>query len=102
MNLGQYIVMGALRIYKFVISPALHVLIGPSGGCRFHPTCSVYAADAVRVHGVVKGSVLAAGRICRCHPWGGCGHDPVPEKNSASVGSQQTQRHPTVGAHSTS
>jgi len=77
MNLGQYIAMGVLRIYQFAISPALHVLIGPLGGCRFHPTCSVYAADAVRVHGVVKGSVLAAGRICRCHPWGGQGWDPA-------------------------
>ena len=102
MNLGQYIAMGVLRIYQFAISPALHVLIGPLGGCRFHPTCSVYAADAVRVHGVVKGSVLAAGRICRCHPWGGCGHDPVPESNPASVGSQQAQGHPPMGAHSTS
>jgi len=42
---------------------------------------SVYAIDAVRQHGALAGTALAAKRICRCHPWGGCGHDPVPEKN---------------------
>jgi len=98
MNLGQYIAMGVLRIYKFAISPALHVLFGPSGGCRFHPTCSVYAAEAVRAHGVMKGSVLAVGRICRCHPWGGCGHDPVPGSDPASAGAQPTPGHHPAGA----
>ena len=78
MNLAQGIALGALRLYKLAVSPLLHTLVGPFGGCRFQPTCSVYAADAVRQHGVLKGSALAARRICRCHPWGGCGHDPVP------------------------
>ena len=99
MNLGQYIAVGVLRIYQFAVSPALHVLIGPSGGCRFHPTCSVYAADAVRVHGVVKGSVLATGRICRCHPWGGCGNDPVPEKHSAPAGDRAAHCRQPAGTH---
>ena len=64
-----------------VISPALGAFFGPAGGCRFTPTCSVYAADAVREHGAVRGSWLATKRLCRCQPWGGHGHDPVPEKN---------------------
>jgi len=100
MNLGQHIATGALRIYKFAVSPALHVLCGPLGGCRFYPTCSMYAAEAVRVHGTIKGSALTVGRLCRCHPWGGCGHDPVPEKAAVSVGAQQSR--PSVIAHPTS
>lgn len=80
MNIGQRIAMSVLWIYKRVVSPILHTLLGPFSGCRFHPTCSVYAAEAVRRHGVGKGSILAAKRICRCHPWGECGHDPVPDR----------------------
>jgi uncharacterized protein len=78
MNLVQGIALGLLRAYKLVVSPVLHTFVGPLGGCRFQPTCSVYTADAVRQHGILKGSALAARRICRCHPWGGCGDDPVP------------------------
>ena len=62
------------------IAPAQVFLFGPAGGCRFTPTCSQYAMDAIRAHGALAGGALAAKRICRCHPWGGCGHDPVPEK----------------------
>lgn len=80
-NFVIWILLFALRTYKIFISPVLTVLCGPLGGCRFTPTCSVYAAEAVREHGAVAGSILAAKRICRCQPWGGCGHDPVPEKS---------------------
>jgi putative membrane protein insertion efficiency factor len=69
-----------LRLYKVAVSPILHSLIGPFGGCRFTPTCSVYAAEAVALHGVIKGTVLAVQRICRCHPWGECGEDAVPKE----------------------
>jgi putative membrane protein insertion efficiency factor len=79
MNIVQRIAIGVLWIYQRVASPVLHTLAGPFGGCRFHPTCSAYAAEAVRRHGVGQGSILAAKRICRCHPWGECGDDPVPE-----------------------
>ncbi|MBR7092511.1 MAG: membrane protein insertion efficiency factor YidD [Clostridia bacterium] len=48
--------------------------------CRFTPTCSAYAAEAIQVHGVIKGCALAVWRILRCNPWGGSGYDPVPEK----------------------
>lgn len=71
----------AIRVYQLTVSPAQVYLFGPTGGCRYTPTCSVYAAEAVREHGAVAGTVLAARRICRCHPWGGCGDDPVPARN---------------------
>lgn len=68
----------AIRAYQLTLSPLLTLLFGATGGCRYTPTCSVYAVDALREHGAVTGTALAAKRICRCHPWGGCGHDPVP------------------------
>jgi len=67
-----YLLSLPVRAYRLVLSP----WVGRS--CRFQPTCSEYALDALRLHGGVKGSYLAAHRICRCHPWGGEGYDPVP------------------------
>lgn len=61
-----------IRIYQLVISP----LLGPK--CRFTPTCSQYAAEALKKHGLIKGGALAAKRISRCRPGGGSGYDPVP------------------------
>ena len=58
--------------YKGAISPML------PASCRYTPTCSTYAIQALRKHGPVKGLYLAIRRILRCHPWGGCGYDPVP------------------------
>ena len=66
-----------VRFYRVVISP----LLPPA--CRYHPTCSAYALEAIRVHGPLRGSALAARRIARCHPWGGAGIDPVPGKKAA-------------------
>ena len=63
-----------IRFYQVCISP----LKPPS--CRFTPTCSQYALEAFRRHGIFKGFYLSARRILRCHPWGGHGYDPVPEK----------------------
>jgi len=65
------------RAYQAVASPAL-VLLGPGCGCRFSPTCSHYAAEAIRRHGVAKGVCLAFCRILRCHPFHPGGFDPVP------------------------
>ena len=61
-----------IRFYQIAISP----LLGPS--CRYTPTCSEYARQAIVKHGPFKGSWLALKRILRCHPWGGSGYDPVP------------------------
>jgi putative membrane protein insertion efficiency factor len=67
-------VLAALRFYKARVSP----LLPPS--CRYTPTCSEYAYQAVERHGVVRGSWLAAKRVARCHPLAKGGYDPVPEK----------------------
>ena len=79
MNPGQHILIFAIRIYRLVLSPAQLFLFGGHAGCRFTPTCSAFGLEAVQEHGAVVGTVLTAKRICRCHPWGGCGHDPVPK-----------------------
>jgi len=63
----------AIRVYQLFIAP----LLGPR--CRFHPSCSAYAAEAIGRHGAVAGSWLAAKRVARCHPWCDGGYDPVPE-----------------------
>jgi putative membrane protein insertion efficiency factor len=64
-----------LKVYKLVISPLLPPV------CRYHPSCSVYAMGALRVHGPLKGSWLAARRLSRCHPFHAGGLDPVPPKD---------------------
>jgi putative membrane protein insertion efficiency factor len=61
-----------IRGYQLGISPLL------PAACRYTPTCSAYAAEAIRRHGALRGSWLATRRLLRCHPWGGTGHDPVP------------------------
>ena len=66
------LIEGAILAYQWVVSPVL----GPR--CRFLPSCSDYAREAVRQHGAARGSWLAARRLCRCHPLGGSGLDPVP------------------------
>jgi putative membrane protein insertion efficiency factor len=73
-------VLAFLNIYRFAVSPVLHALIGPA--CRFEPSCSRFASDAIRVHGVMRGGAMALRRLARCHPLGGQGYDPVPAKRS--------------------
>jgi putative membrane protein insertion efficiency factor len=63
-----------IRAYRLILSP----MVGFN--CRYQPTCSAYALEALEKHGALKGGWLAAARILRCNPWGGCGYDPVPEK----------------------
>ena len=63
-----------IKIYQFLISP----IIGKN--CRFNPTCSNYALEALKKHGLVLGMYYSIIRISKCHPWGGSGHDPVPRK----------------------
>jgi hypothetical protein len=82
-NPAQHILVFALGVYRLAVSPVLTALFAPLGfGCRFTPTCSEYALDAVRRHGALRGTALAARRLCRCHPWGGAGHDPVPPSST--------------------
>ncbi len=76
--------MGLIRLYQLAISPWL----GPR--CRFHPTCSGYALDAYRQHGVVRGTWLALRRIGRCHPWHSGGLDPVPLPISSESGTRSS------------
>ena len=78
MNPAQHILILGVHCYRWVLSPAKTFLFGPLGRCRFTPSCSEYALTALRRHGALAGSWLALKRIGRCHPWGGCGHDPVP------------------------
>ncbi|WP_159673609.1 membrane protein insertion efficiency factor YidD [Andreprevotia sp. IGB-42] len=66
------VLIALLRFYQLAISP----LLGPR--CRFTPSCSHYAIEALGKYGAVRGGWLTIRRLCRCHPWGGCGHDPVP------------------------
>ncbi|TAG29214.1 MAG: membrane protein insertion efficiency factor YidD [Verrucomicrobia bacterium] len=76
-----------VRAYQVVISPTLHALAGPGCGCRFTPSCSHYALEALALHGPVRGTALAARRILRCHPWGPYGQDPVPAPRATKAAS---------------
>jgi putative membrane protein insertion efficiency factor len=80
MNAAQNIAISSIRFYRWMLSPAKTALLGPAGRCRFEPSCSAYALEAVEVHGAARGSWLALKRLCRCHPWGAFGPDPVPGK----------------------
>jgi uncharacterized protein len=70
---------GAIRLYQLTLA---YFFVG---ACRYEPSCSAYAAEAVERHGALKGGLLAAHRLCRCGPWGGRGYDPVPPLSCSSV-----------------
>ena len=71
-KIGEKVLIAPIHVYRYAISPLLPAT------CRYTPTCSQYAIEAIKKHGPLKGSLLAAKRIGRCHPWGGHGYDPVP------------------------
>ncbi len=74
---------------------AYHMVVSPWLGtrCRFTPTCSEYAKQALDEHNIVSATLLTSKRICRCHPWGGHGHDPVPPtKNTARPSSANNRK----------
>jgi len=84
-SLPGAVMLVLLRIYKILLSPLF------PGACRYVPSCSEYAAIAIREHGALKGSWLAAKRLSRCHPYGGHGHDPVPVRVRSSAGDAVTE-----------
>jgi putative membrane protein insertion efficiency factor len=73
----RWMLLILVRFYRAVLSPAYHALVGPC--CRFEPTCSVYAEDAIKTHGAWRGGWLALRRLLRCHPLARAGFDPVPQ-----------------------
>jgi putative membrane protein insertion efficiency factor len=79
MNVLQHAAIFLIRLYQKALSPAILAVLGPSARCRFTPSCSQYALEAVRLHGVLIGSWLALRRLLRCHPWGDYGWDPPPQ-----------------------
>ena len=74
MKLVEILAVGIIRAYQWFLRPVLPM------SCRYWPSCSEYAIEAVRRHGPLRGGWLSAGRLARCHPWGGDGFDPVPER----------------------
>ena len=88
-------------ITKALIAVARGWQMGPSKvfppSCRFQPSCSAYAITAWTRYGAAKGSWLAAKRIARCNPWGGTGHDPVPQEQSARPPKNEVRRNDRVG-----
>lgn len=72
MTLGQRILLGMITVYRYTLGLMLNKR------CRYLPTCSAYAKEAIETYGAFKGGLLGLKRICRCHPWGGHGYDPVP------------------------
>ncbi|HEX4265191.1 MAG TPA: membrane protein insertion efficiency factor YidD [Verrucomicrobiae bacterium] len=84
-----------VRLYRITLSPAKAFLFGPSAQCRFEPSCSQYAIEALKTHGAISGGWLAAKRVCRCHPWGECGEDPVPAVKPKVQNLKSNAPHPT-------
>lgn len=79
LSLPQHILLTVFALYRRFVSP----LLGPS--CRFAPSCSAYAAEAIRQHGPWRGLWLSARRLARCQPWGAFGYDPVPGPAATST-----------------
>ncbi len=77
-----------LKAYKLGISPFL------GQHCRFHPSCSDYARDAITTHGALRGSLLAGRRLCKCHPWHAGGIDPVPPASPDPAGDHPRMTRP--------
>lgn len=98
----KWVLVGLLRVYRLVVSP----FYGPV--CRYHPSCSAYATEAIRRHGSVRGGWLAIWRLGRCNPWSWGGYDPVPgvdpehdaelaaAKQAAGADRSGRPRHPMV------
>jgi putative membrane protein insertion efficiency factor len=86
MGLASGLLRGLVRAYQVLVAPVL------PASCRFFPSCSAYALEALAKHGAVKGTWLTAHRVCRCHPWNDGGFDPVPEPQSKAPSSGHPDR----------
>ena len=75
---ARRLALATLRLYRAVLSPMLMGLYGPA--CRFEPSCSEYAHQAIAEYGVLRGTMIAARRLARCRPLGGHGYDPIPAR----------------------
>lgn len=82
--LPRRFLLGLITVYQRTLSPVLPAVFGPACGCRFFPTCSHYAAEAVTTHGAMRGAWLAAVRLLKCTPLHPGGLDPVPPRNVTS------------------
>ena len=89
-RIPQFLLMGLIKAYQILISP----LFGPT--CKYYPSCSHYGLEAVRRHGAIKGSTLAAWRVLRCNPWSYGGVDEVP-----AVGEPLFARHTSTSSQMT-
>jgi putative membrane protein insertion efficiency factor len=78
----RHLLLALVWVYRRVLSPVHRALVGPS--CRFEPTCSAYAEEALHAHGAWRGSLLAARRLLRCQPFARGGIDPVPAPRASS------------------
>jgi putative membrane protein insertion efficiency factor len=76
-----WLLLALVRVYRLLLAPMHHALFGRC--CRFEPTCSAYAQEAIETHGAARGAWLAARRLLRCQPFGDSGFDPVPERRSS-------------------
>ncbi|WP_108667546.1 membrane protein insertion efficiency factor YidD [Euzebya rosea] len=85
-----WVLAGLIRLYRLVPKRA--------ETCRYHPTCSAYGLEAIRVHGAVRGTWLTLRRLGRCHPWGGTGLDPVPPRRATRGDSTPPELHPPADA----
>ncbi len=87
-DLLSLLLIGLVNIYRYLISP----VIGPR--CRFHPTCSKYMIEAIKIHGPIKGTWLGLKRIAKCHPYNEGGYDPVPPADDSCVCQSDSHHNP--------
>jgi uncharacterized protein len=80
LRVPQGALIALVLFYRWILSPIKYAIFGPGARCRYEPSCSAYALEALRRHGFFYGSWLAMRRLLRCHPWGACGADPVPPR----------------------
>ncbi|HYL58952.1 MAG TPA: membrane protein insertion efficiency factor YidD [Candidatus Acidoferrales bacterium] len=81
----RMLALGALAVYRAALSPIIHALNHNRPACRFEPSCSEYARDAIAEHGLARGVAMALWRVARCNPWGGHGYDPVASAQSGQA-----------------